>query len=117
MRACLVPLVLLALGSACLAGEIRTGAAMQVKANSIWFEEDAAEKLAAWQAKKRGSAKAFAAYQKRMLSEREAWQFINEQPVLILSYEPEKNRVKVEMTGEGRLKDSTWFVDPAAIVQ
>ena len=31
--------ILAALGGACLAAEITVGATMQVKANSMWFEE------------------------------------------------------------------------------
>ena len=65
--------------------------------------------------KKKGNAKAFAAYEEKVLGAREAWQFINALSVKILNYEPEKNRVEVEMLTEGRMQGSTWFVDPAAV--
>ncbi len=114
MRLYLIVFVLAALGSACLAGEIRTGATMQVKANSIWFEE--ADGLARWQARRKSAdAAAFAAYQDNLLREREAWQFLYRYDVIVLGYEPEKNRVHVKMLTTGRLQDSTWFVDAGAI--
>ena len=95
------------------AAEISAGAALQVKPNSIWFEDAAG--LARWQAKKRGDAAVFAAYEERLLHAREAWQFINSLPVKILRYEPAKHRVNVQMTGEGRLRGSKWYLDPAAL--
>ena len=116
MRAYLGLLILLALATACFSGDLQVGTTVQVKANSIWFEE--AAQLERWQAmKKRGNAKALAAYQKKVLRRREAWQFIYQLPVKILSYEPEKNRVEVEMQAEGRLAGSTWFLDVDAIVR
>ena len=116
MRAYLALFVLVTLGAVCFAGEIQKGDTMQVKPNSIWFEDAAG--LARWQTvKKRGNAKAFAAYQEKALRRREAWQFIYQLPVKILSYEPAKNRVEVEMLGEGRLAGSTWFLDPDALVR
>ena len=116
MRPYFALIALLALGAASFAGEIEAGASMQVKANSIWFEE--AAQLAQWQAvKKRGDAKAVAAYQEKVLRAREAWQFLYRYDVIVLGYEPEKNRVHVKMQTTGRLQDSTWFVDPGAIVQ
>jgi hypothetical protein len=70
---------------------------MRVKPNSIWFEE--AAQLARWQAaRKRGNAKAFAAYQAKVLRQREAWQFIYELPVKILRYEPKAGA-------------ATWYVE------
>ncbi len=60
---------LLALGGAALAGEIRVGAAMQVKPNSIWFEDEAL--LARWQAlKTSGDEKALADFQDKALRAR-----------------------------------------------
>lgn len=114
LRACLALAVLIALSSVCLAGEIRVGAAMQVKPNSIWFQD--ADQFARWQAlKKSGDAKAFAAFQEEALHQRAAWQFINAQPVKILKVEPDKNRVEVEMTREGRLKGTQWVIDAEAV--
>jgi hypothetical protein len=116
MRTYLAFLVLLALGTACLSGDLQVGATVQVKANSIWFEE--AAQLAQWQAvKKRGNAKAVAAYQKKVLRAREAWQFIYQLPVKILSYEPQQKRVHVQMEADGRLAGSEWFLDPDALAQ
>jgi len=116
MRTCLAFVVLLALGMTCLAGFIESGATMRVKPNSIWFEE-AAQLARSLTARKRGNAKAFAAYQAKVLRQREAWQFIYELPVKILDYEPKKSRVHVEMGSEGRLAGSTWFLDVSALVR
>ena len=116
MRAALALFVLAACTVSALAGEIRTGATMQVKPNSIWFEE--AAQLAKWQRIKKGRrAAALAAYQKRVLGRREAWQFINPLTVKILGYEPAKRRVHVEMQTEGRLQNSTWFLDVEALAE
>ena len=109
-----VVIVLAALATACLAGEIRKGAIVQVKADSIWFEE--VEKLARWQAlKKNGDAKAFAAYQEEALRQRDAWQFIKPLTVKVLAVTPKANRVEVEMMTEGRLQGSRWLLDVDAI--
>jgi hypothetical protein len=98
------------------AGEIKNGATMQVKANSIWFQDPAL--LARWQKlKKAGDAKALAQYQDKVLRARDAWQFLDQLPVKILRYEPGKHRVSVEMTTEGRLNGTTWSIDPDALVQ
>jgi hypothetical protein len=114
MRAVVALIALLALGVACLAGEIRIGATMQVKANSIWFQD--AGKFARWQAlKQSGDAKALAAYQEDVLHQRDAWQFIYPLSVTILGYEPEENRVDVEMKTEGRLQGSQWLLDAGAL--
>jgi len=79
-------------GIGSFAGEIRKGATMQVKANSIWFEDTA--KLTHWQQlKKSGNSTALTSYQDEVLSHREAWQFTNRLTVRILSHEPGKNRV------------------------
>lgn len=87
---------------------------MQVKPNSIWFQD--ADQFARWQAlKKSGDEKTFTAFQEKALHERDAWQFINQQPVKILKVEPEKNRVSVEMTREGRLQGTLWVIDAEAV--
>ena len=102
------------LANACLAGEIRKGATMQVKADSIWFQD--AEKFARWQAlKKRGDAKALAAYQEEALHQRDAWQFTKPLAVKIRDFKPKANRVDVEMRTEGRLQGSRWLLDTDAI--
>ena len=109
-----VVIVLAALATACLAGEIRKGAIVQVKADSIWFEE--AEKLARWQAlKKNGDAKALAAYQEKALRQSNAWQFIKPLTVKVLAVTPKANRAEVEMMTEGRLQGSRWLLDVDAI--
>lgn len=109
-----VVIVLAALASACHAGEIREGATVQVKADSIWFEE--VEKFTRWQAlKKNGDAKALAAYQEEALRQRDAWQFIKPLTVKVLAVTPKANRVEVEMMTEGRLQGSRWLLDVDAI--
>jgi hypothetical protein len=108
--------VLLILAVASFAGEIRKGATMQVKANSIWFQDVA--KLSHWQQlKKSGDSKALEAYQEKELSERDAWQFGNQLTVKILGYDGAKNQVNVEMRTPGRMFGTNWFLDAAAIVQ
>jgi hypothetical protein len=115
MRAFLALIALAAFGAVSLAGEIRTGATMQVKPYSVWFEE--ADGLAHWQARKKSAdAAAFASYQENLLHQRDAWQFTNRQAVTILGFEPEKNRVHVRMQTTGRLENSTWWLDPGALV-
>jgi hypothetical protein len=116
MRVYLTLFVLLALSIGSFAGEIRKGATMQVKPNSIWFEDVA--KLTRWQQlKKSGNSAAFTSYQGEVLSNRDAWQFTNEHTVRILRYLPRVNQVKVEMKTTGRLHDSTWVLDADALVQ
>ena len=116
MRTYLALVLLGALSTACFAGEIRKGATMQVKPNSIRFSDRA--KLAHWQElKKSGRREALASYQANALSEREAWQFVNPLAVKILGYEPEKNTVNVKMTTAGRFLGTPWFLDADAIVR
>jgi hypothetical protein len=116
MRAFLALFVLIALVAASFAAEIRKGATMQVKANSIWFQDEA--QLARWQElKKAGDAKALEKYQEELLSERDAWQFLNPLTVRIVSYERAKNLVNVEMRSKGRHLGTTWMLDPDAIKQ
>jgi hypothetical protein len=97
-----------------IAGEIQVGGTFEVKANSIWFE-DVAE-LERWQRlRKHGDAKALRSYQDKVLSRRDAWQFVNALTVKIISLDRGKHRVKVEMTTPGRFLGSTWFLDVAAL--
>jgi len=115
------PLLLLALicclgVSLAFAGEIQKGATMQVKANSIWFE-DAAKLTRLQRLKNSGDSTALAAYQTEVLSNRDAWQFTNQLTVRILSYQPRKSRVRVEMQTAGRLLGSTWLLDADALAQ
>jgi len=116
MRAFFVLIALLAWNVACVAGEIRAGASMQVKPNSIWFDDLA--KFTRWQKlKKSGDSKAFASYQKERLSQRAAWRFINQLNVKILGYEPRNDRVNVEMRTQGRFLGSKWYLEADALVQ
>jgi hypothetical protein len=114
MRPLLSLLLLVTLSSAAFAGEITKGAAMQVKPNSIWFQNNA--ELAHWQNLKQASnAKALAAYEKKVLGNRDAWQFIYPLDVKILDYAPAQHRVSVEMTTDGRMKGTDWVLDPDAL--
>jgi hypothetical protein len=98
------------------AGEIRKRATMQVRPNSIWFQNT--DKLTHWQQlKKSGNSAALASYQDEVLSERDAWQFTKPLTAKILSYEPGKNQVNVEMKTAGRMLGSTWLLDADALVQ
>jgi hypothetical protein len=116
MRVFLSLLILPALSIAAFAGAIEKGAAMQVKPNSIWFQD--LGELTHWQQlKKSGNADALAAYQDKILGNRDAWQFIYKLDVKILGYEPAKNRVHVEMTTKGRMAGEDWYLDPDALVQ
>ena len=100
--------------SSSIAGEIQVGGTFEVKANSMWFE-DVAE-LERWQRRrKHGDAKALRSYQDKVLSRRDAWQFVNALTVKIISLDRGKHRVKVEMTTPGRFLGSTWFLDIAAL--
>ena len=116
MRAFLILLLLLASTAASRAAEISEGAIMVVKPNSIWFED--AAKLTEWQRlRKSGGTVAFMSYQKKILSGRQALQFINPRSVKILGYERRKNQITVEMKSEGRLQGSTWLLDAGALAR
>lgn len=110
----LMLLVLLASATAAVAGPIRKGAVMEVKPNSIWFDE--AAQLTHWQElKKGGDEAALTSYQEQMLGQREAWQFLKPLKVKILRYEPATNQVNVEMRTAGRLQGTTWWLDASAV--
>ena len=97
-----------------IGGEIQVGGKFEVKANSIWFEDVA--KLARWQGlRKRGNANALRSYQDKVLSKREAWQFVSPLTVKIISYDRGKHQVAVEMVTAGRFLGSTWYLDIAAL--
>jgi hypothetical protein len=115
-RAFLTILVLAALVTGAIAGPIRKGAVMEVKPNSIWFEESA--KLARWQELKKGDdAVALTSYQEQMLGGREAWQFLKPLKVKILRYDAAINQINVEMRTAGRMKGTTWWLDASAVGQ
>ena len=87
---------------------------MQVKAHSIWF--DTAAQLTKWQRlKKSGNATALAAYEKKTLGERDAFQFIYPLSVKVLRYDRARKQVEVEMRTPGRFQDTTWAVDASAL--
>ena len=87
---------------------------MQVKPNSIWFDE--AADLAQWQElKKKGEEPALAAYEKSKLGSRDAWQFINPLTVKVLGYQQRNNQVAVEMKTKGRFEGLKMFLDAGAL--
>jgi hypothetical protein len=87
-----------------------------VKANSIWFQNQS--ELTHWQQlKNKGDTTALAAYQEKVLGNRDAWQFINPLTVKILGYDLAKHQVHVEMTTEGRMQGTDWLLDPDALAQ
>jgi len=100
---------------ACSGAVIQKGATVQVRANSIWFQDASA--LAHWQALKRsGKAKALSAYQEKMLSQRDAWQFVNKLTVKVLSYNSGKHQINVQMTDPGRMLGTKWWLDTGALL-
>jgi hypothetical protein len=108
--------ILLALAIASFAGEIRKGATMEVKANSIWFQD--LKDLTGWQQlKKNGNSDALADYQTKVLGNRDAWQFLNQLTVKVISYDASKHQVHVEMTTPGRMQGTPWFIDTSTLVQ
>jgi hypothetical protein len=116
MRAFLALLLLAALNTGAVAAELRKGATMQVKPNSIWFED--AAKLTRWQQlRKSGNAAALTSYQDGALSKRDAWQFLSPLTVKILDYRPHDNQVKVELKTPGRMLGTTWSLDAGALAR
>lgn len=110
----LTVLILVASMTAAFAGPVRKGAVMQVKPNSIWFDEFA--QLTHWQElKKSGNAAALTSYEQQMLGQRNAWQFLKPLKVKILRYEPATSQVNVEMKTAGRLQGTTWWLDASAV--
>jgi hypothetical protein len=107
-------LLLAGLGGISFAADIRKGAIVQVKANALWFED--AGKLARWQRmKKKSDAPTLAKLEQSMLRAREALQLVNPQTVKVLDFDAKTSRVRVEMTGEGRMQGTRWVVDEGAV--
>ncbi len=97
-----------------VAAPIRKGAVVEVKPDSIWFQEAAA--LTHWQElKKAGNEAALSSYQRQVLSQREAWQFLKPLKVKILNYAPATSQINVEMRTSGRLQGTTWWLDASAV--
>jgi hypothetical protein len=95
-------------------GDVQPGSVVQVKPNSIWFQES--ETLTRWQAlKNAGNPEALKSYEEGALSERLAWQFTNVLSAKILGSDSKSNQVIVEMTAPGRLQGTTWFLDAGAL--
>ena len=116
MTALLAILVSAAASVTCFAGEIRSGSTLEVRPNSIWFED--AARLTRWQQlKKSGNSAALASYEEKLHSQRNAWQFANQLTVTVLSYEGEKNQINVKMETAGRMLGTTWWLDAGALVQ
>jgi hypothetical protein len=102
--------------SSAFAIDIRAGATMHVKPNSIWFQDDV--NLTHWQElMKAGDTKAAAAYADEICAQRDAWQFINQLTVKIVSYDSANNRVSVESQDPGRLQGTKWMLDPSVLVK
>ena len=116
MRPYLAFVALLIMASGSFAGGIEPGATVQVKPNSIWFDE--AAQLAQWhRLKNGGSTGALAAYQDKLLSGRDAWQFIYPLAVKVLDYDAKNHQVHVQMLTEGRFVGLDFFLDPDTLMQ
>ena len=99
----LTVLVLTALVTGAYAGPIRKGAVMEVKPNSIWFEEVAQAHAVAGieKGRRRGGADLLSGTDARR---REAWQFLKPLKVKILRYDTAASQINVEMKTSGRCK-------------
>ena len=116
MRAYVALLMVMACSTGVLAAEIRKGALMQVKGNSMWFLE--AGHLTQWQKlKKSGDAAALSSYEEQVRKERDAWQFLNPLTVKVLGYNPATRQANVEMKTEGRMLGTEWFLDAGTLMQ
>ena len=114
MKISLVLLLSLSICIVSLGKEITSGETAEVKANSIWFWDQAM--LAHWQElKKGGDGKARKAYEEKTLGSREAFQFLKPQPVKVLTYDAGKQQVNVEMTTQNRMLGSKLWIDAAAL--
>jgi hypothetical protein len=90
MMGCFLPLI------NGFAAEIREGARMHVKENSMWFHSST--ELAVWQRFQQVSTpEVMKTYQEIVLDTREAWQFGNRLPVKIITYWPGEHEVEVKM--------------------
>jgi hypothetical protein len=121
MRALLVGCMLLGSTAVTLAEPIRVGDAVQVRPNSIWFQDAAT--LAKWQRLRKArraqvlDARALAGFERRVLHARDAWRFVNPLAVKIVGRSETAHRVTVKMTTEGRMKGSVWMLDDSALLR
>jgi hypothetical protein len=93
------------------ATDLVKGATVQVKANSIGFQNSA--DLARWQhVKASGNAAALTGYQDAMLSSRQAWQFLAPLSVRVLGYDKKWQSVSVKMLTPGRFEGEDWLLEP-----
>ena len=88
---------------------------MEVRANSIWFQD--VPRLSHWQKLKKVHSPELASYQEKELGSRNAWQFTKPLSVKILSFSAASNQVKVEMETESRMKGSIWWLDASALMK
>ena|SRR6516165_2684573 len=97
-----------------LGKEIKNGETIEVKANSIWFQD--AGMLSKWQElKKSGDKVALKSYEEKTLGARDAWQFLKRLTVKVLGYDAAKNQAHVTMLTEGRMKGTDWWIDASAL--
>jgi hypothetical protein len=103
------------LSHAVWAADIQKGATMQVKADSIWFQD--LHLLSHWQKLKKGNSAELNSYEIKQLGSRNAWQFTKPLPVKIISFDATTNQVNVEMEVENRLKGTIWWLDAGALME
>lgn len=114
MRAFTAVLVLVLMTAATSAADIRKGATMRIKAETLWFED--AGKFARWQRMKtRDDAATIARQEQSMLRAREAWRFEGAQSVKVLDPGVKGGGVRVEMLAEGRMQGTRWVVEESAV--
>src|ERR1700733_7301239 len=96
MKTSLTTLLALAILSlSAWAADIQKGATMEVKADSIWFQD--VPRLAHWQKLKKDHSTELASYEAKELDSRNAWQFTKPLSVKILGYDVASNQVNVQM--------------------
>jgi uncharacterized HAD superfamily protein len=96
------------------AADIHKGATMQVKADSIWFQD--VSLFSHWQKLKNENSPELNAFEVKQLDSRNAWAFTKPLPVKIISFDAAANRVNVEME-IGRMKGSIWWLDASALMK
>jgi hypothetical protein len=115
MRPFLITLCALAILSHTVwAADIHKGAIMQVKADSIWFQD--LSLFSRWQKLKNDNSPELNSFEVKQLDSRNAWAFTKPLPVKIISFDATTNRVNVEME-IGRMKGSVWWLDASAITK